>query len=91
MFGPLPLSLFNPCFIRCSISNIFGWIWLRRISGLLLFNFRIRGDSGMFASLGDTGRTGSALDTPASRHILIQITGPRTIVAYPIRQQKIQS
>ncbi len=84
-------SVFNPCFIRGSIFNSFGWISLRRIPRLLRFNFRIRVHSEMIASLGDTGRTGSALDTPASRNILIQFTGPTTIVAYPIRQQKTQS
>src|SRR6266568_3499509 len=47
IFGPLPLSVFNPCFIRGSIPDIFGWLSLRRISHLLRFNFPPRGDSGI--------------------------------------------
>src|SRR5258708_34912434 len=47
IFGPLPLSVFNPCFIRGSIPYIFGWPSLRRISHLLRFKFPSRVDSGI--------------------------------------------
>src|SRR6266851_2957592 len=47
IFGPLPLSVFNPCFIRGSIPYIFGWLSLRRISQLLRLNFRSGVDSGI--------------------------------------------
>jgi len=47
IFGPPPVSVFNPCFIRGSIPCIFGWLSLRRISHLLRFNFPSRVDSGI--------------------------------------------